>query len=163
MRLYDIGEQYNDIIDLLEEDSTNEALQSMMDGLEIEFDKKVESIAKLMKSKQAEYDALLAESKRLGARAEKVEKEQQWLHTYIQDNMVRLKKEEVKSILFKIAFQNNPPSVNVINESFIPAKYFVQPPLPEKKLDKITLLKDLKNNIPIEGAEIKKTQRLVIK
>ncbi len=163
MRLYDLSSQYNDIIDLLEQGTDNESLEAMLGGLEIAFDDKAESIVKLMKSKQADFDALALESKRLSDRAIKVAKEQEWLHDYLQRNMEAMGKKEVKSIMFKIQFQNNPPSLAVLNESAIPGKYFKQPPTPPKALDKRLLLEDLKNNVVVEGAEIKQGHRLVIK
>lgn len=162
MRLYDLTDQYNDLLDLLEESDDREALQAMLDGLDDAFDSKVESIVKLMRSKAAERDAIDDERRRLEARAGKMDKEVEWLQSYIQREMERLGKEKVKSSLFNISMANCPHAVNVLNELEIPDNYFVTKPA-VTTLDKRLILEMLKNGVEIPGAEIIQRKRLSIK
>jgi predicted nuclease with TOPRIM domain len=162
MRLYDLTEQYNDLLDLLEVSDDREALQAMLDGLEDAFDSKVESIVKLIRSKAAERDAIDEERQRLANRAEKLNKEVDWLQSYIQREMERLGKEKVKSALFNITIANCPPAVNILSESNIPDKFYILQPA-KFNLDKRTLLEALKSGEVVQGAEIIQRKRLSIK
>lgn len=161
MRLYDLTDQYNDLLDLLEGSDDREALQVMLDGLDVSFDNKVESIVKLIRSKAAERDALTVEMQRLANRATKLDKEVDWLQSYVQREMERIGKDKVKSSLFNIGLTNCPPAVNVLNESVIPRSYFVVKPEVEV-LDKRSLLEALKIG-SVNGAEIIQRKRLSIK
>lgn len=161
MRLYDLTEQYNDLLDLLEGSDDREALQAMLDGLDDAFDSKVESIVKLIRSKASEREAITVEMQRLANRATKIDKEVEWLQSYIQREMERLGKEKVKSSLFNISIAKCPPAVNVLNESVIPRSYFVVKPEVEV-LDKRSLLEALKIG-SVNGAEIIQRKRLSIK
>lgn len=152
MRLYDLTSQYNDIADMLEGSDDREALQTMLDGLEEAFDAKVESIIKLMVSKAAERDAIDEEAQRLRKRAGNIDKEVDWLQTYVQNEMMRTGKEKVKSSLFKITLANCPPSVNVLNESEIPKKYKIIKQF--ESVDKRSILELLKSGVTIPGVEI---------
>jgi hypothetical protein len=162
VRLYDLTEQYNDLLDLLEASEDREALQAMLDGLGDAFDSKVESIVKLIRSKAAERDAIDEEAERLRKRAGKIDREVEWLQSYIQREMERLGKEKVKSSLFNISMANCPPAVNILNELDIPDEYLVTKPA-VTSLDKRLILEMLKNGVEIPGAEIIQRKRLSIK
>jgi len=162
MRLYDLAEQYNDLLDVLEGSENPEAVHAMLDGLEGKFDEKVESTVKIIRVKEAETDALMAEANRLIARAERAKKEAQWLRTNIESQMIRSGKERVNSTLFDIKFKLNPPSVNVLNESAIPRNYFITKP-PVVQLDKRTIAEKLKNGETIPGVELVQGKSLQIK
>lgn len=161
MRLYDLTEQYNDLIDILDGADNPEAIQAMLDGLEGAFDSKVESIVKLMGSKIAEHNAVKAESDRLAARASKMAKNIDWLENYVETQMIATGKDKVNSTLFDIKLGLCPPSVKVLNESIIPRDYFVTKPA-VTTLDKRLLLEALKSG-DIEGAEIIQRKSLRIK
>lgn len=156
MRLYDLSEQYNDLQDLLDQDADNETLRSMLDGIEQAFDQKVESIIKLMKSKEAEKEAIKAERDRLAERASKLDREIEWLKTYVQDQMTVTGKTRVKSALFNITLVKNPPSLKVLDETKIPQEFFrVKESV---SLDKRGLIELLKNGEQIQGVELEQKQ-----
>ncbi len=161
MRLYDIAEQYNDLLEMLEGDADNEALQAMIEGLEGAFDAKAENIVKVIKSMEGECQAVENESKRLNERATKIGKNIDRLKFILEDNMKRLSKEEVKSNLFTIKFALKPPSVRV-DESLLPEKYYRIIPA-SKAVDKAGLAKLLKDGATIKGAWLEQEKTLRIK
>ena len=62
--------------------------------------------------------------------------------------------------MFTVSIQNNPPSVNIQNDATVPDKYYVpQPP----KLDKKSLLDDLKSGAVYEGIELQQTKSLRVR
>lgn len=162
MRLFDLAEQYNDLMDVLEGSNDKEPLFAMLDGLEGAFDSKVESIVKLMQSKMATYTAIKTESDRLTKRADRTAKEIDWLEHYIESQMLATGKESVKSALFDIKLGLCPPAVNVLNESEIPRNYFITKPA-VTTLDKRSLLESLKAGQAVSGAEIIQRKTLRIK
>lgn len=161
MRLYDLTEQYSLIAEMIEDDTTNEALQAMLDGIEGAFDEKVESIVKLMHSKISEHTAVDNEYKRLKQRADKIAKEVDWLENYVEEQMKLLNKDEVKSNLFSIKLALNPPSVKV-DELLLSSKYYRIIPS-SKTVDKALLSTKLKSGESIVGAWLEQSKSLRIK
>lgn len=161
MRLYDLSEQYNDLLDMLEQDADNEALKTMLDGLDDAFDAKVESIVKLMRSKCAERDAMDTEIKRLQERSKKIDKEVTWLETYIHNEMERTGKDKVKSSLFSISLAKCPPSVNILDEFEVPEVFFTVKEV--RTLDKRSILERLKSGEEIPGVQLHQRVTLKIK
>lgn len=160
MRLYDLAEQYNDLLDVLEGSENPEAIQAMLDGIEGAFDEKAESIVKLMRSKAAERDALSEEAQRLQDRAHRINKEYEWLESYLERQMIATGKEQVKSSLFDIKIGLCPPAVQVLNESMIPRCYFTTKPA-VVALDKRSVMDALKAGESVPGVEM--VQRKILK
>jgi hypothetical protein len=161
MKLYDLSEQYNVLAEMLEVDTDNETLESMLNGINDVFDRKAENIIKLMQSKISEHTAIDAEAKRLKQRADKLAKEIDWLESYVENEMLRTGKDKVKSSIFNITLGLCPPSVNVLNESEIPAEYFNTKQV--TTLDKRNVLEILKSGTVIPGCEISQRKTIRIK
>lgn len=68
---------------------------------------------------------------------------------------------QLHGYLTTYSVQRNPPSVDVIDESKIDKSYFIEKTT--RALDKKRILQELKMGVPVEGAEIKVTTRLVAK
>lgn len=161
MRLYDLSEQYNDLLELMELDGDNEALKTMLDGIDGAFDEKVESIAKLMKSKEAERDAVDAEKKRLSERSARISKEIDWLKDYIQNQMFVTGKTKVKSLLFNISLAKNPPSLKVWDETVIPENYYNVKET--RLLDKRGIIDLLKQGEKVPGVALEQKQSVRVR
>jgi hypothetical protein len=161
MRLYDLSEQYNTLAEMLEEDATNEALQTMLDGLEDAFDTKVESIIKLWRSKIGERDFIKQERMRLDLMEKRMEKQADWLKNYAESQMKAIGKQEIKSSLFKINLQNNPPKVIIQDGTQLPDEYInthisVTP-------DKAKIKQAIDSGIELSGVTIIQEQSIRIK
>lgn len=76
------------------------------------------------------------------------------------EHMEMLGKQKIKGSLFTLSIRKNAPTVIVTDEEAVPERYKIPQPY---KLDKITMLKDLKKNLKINGAEIKRTVSLSIR
>lgn len=160
MKLYEISDKYNQLISYMEETEQLEELKDTLDSIEDAFDSKVESIVKLIKAKTAERNAIDEEIQRLRARADRINKETEWLENYIQTEMEHTGKEKVKSTLFNISLGFNPPAVNVVNESAIPSWAFKEKVT--RNLDKRVIMEKLKNGEKIPGVELIQRKRLKI-
>ncbi|MDY8046538.1 siphovirus Gp157 family protein [Paenibacillus polymyxa] len=146
MRLYDLAEQYNDILDFLQDDSDNEKLQQMLDGLGGKIEEKIENTVKVMKSLESDVNGIDAEIKRLTSRKASLNNNISYLKQIIEFSMTSLDITKIKGSLFTVSMQNNPPKVNVIDAGWIPRDYFRVPEV-VPQLDKKRLLEDLKSGI----------------
>ncbi|NJJ38578.1 siphovirus Gp157 family protein [Paenibacillus apii] len=124
MRLYDLTQQYSDMLDFLEDDADNEQLQAMLDGLEGKIEEKIENTVKVMKSLESDAAAIDAEIKRLSGRKSALTNNITYLKTNVEQTMLKLGIEKVKGNIYTVAMQNNSPKVNVIDESLIPRSFF---------------------------------------
>lgn len=142
MRLYDLAGQYNDLLDLLQDDTDNEQLHNMLNGLEGAIEEKIENIAKVMKTLEVESKGYDEEIKRLSARKKSADNNFAYLKGYLEDTLRFLGTEKVKGRIFTVSLQSNAPSLEVIDEFHIPQTYFKpQPPA----LDRRKLLDDVKS------------------
>lgn len=158
-KLYELSDHITQVQYMLE--NGEEGLEDTLESLDMAFEDKVESIIKLYASKMSEAEAIKTEETRLGDRRKRVEKEAVWLHQYVEREMKRLDREKIKSPLFTIALQKNPPSVNILDESAIPQEYISFKEV--KTIDKRIILDQLKAGFEVPGAEIKQERRLSIR
>lgn len=157
--LYDLVEGYRNILEIaetMEEQDLIDVLKTIEDDIDI----KGENYAKIIKNLTGSEDMLNAEIKRLTARKNAIKTNITRLKTTLQEGMEAVGKDKIKGQLFTVAIQNNPPSVDIADESIIPRRLFVKQ-LPV--LDKNQLLSELKQGKKIKGADIKQTRSIRIR
>lgn len=76
-------------------------------------------------------------------------------------NLNLLNKDRVDGMEYTVMRQNNPASVEIIDEAILPGKYLVTET--KTKINKREILDDLKKGFVIPGAELKQGQRVVVK
>lgn len=162
-KLYEISERYRNLEDLLDNpelENIKEELEKSIDSIQEEFDLKAENIAKFIKSLEIDSKGLKEELQRLQARKKTIDNRISSLKEYLFEHMQALNKNKIKGKVFTLSIQNNPVSVEITDDKAIPQKYIVPQ---ETKFDKKALLKDLKNDIVIDGVDVKQTQGLRIR
>ena len=164
MNLYEIDKAYLDVIEngFSFDDETGELLfdESMMDQLEGEFNTKIDNICAYIKNQEALKSGISDEIKSLNDRKKSVDRKIDYLKGLITDSMARRDVKKLETPRNKISFRKS-VSVNVLDESQIDGSYFVEKM--ERKLDKKTLLADLKNGVEVDGAELLEKQNIQIK
>lgn len=158
LKLYEISDHISKLNEMLE--NGEEGLEDTLESLDMAFEDKVESILKFWRSKKVEAEAIKAEETRLADRRKRVEKEAEWLHQYVEREMVRLGKEKIKSPLFTVSMRLNPPSVSVLDKSLIPSAYFT---VSEPTLSKSKILEEYKAGNIVPGVEIRQLRSLQIR
>lgn len=156
MKLYEITEVYNNVIDL---DLDEEELQKYLDLVNDEFEDKAENIAKILQSLKAEAEAYKNEAERLNTQAKSIENKIKNLKDYLEVSMIRTDKRKFKTNLFNFSIQKNRASLKVTSEEDIPESFFKI----ERKLDKASLMKAIKDGQEIVGAELVQTESLRIR
>lgn len=161
VKLYEISERYRNIQELLDNpELPDEDIRMALDSIGEEFNTKAENVAKVISSMLADAEGIKKEIERLQERKKVVENRVKGLKNYIYEQMQATGKKKIKGTLFTLAIQKNAPSVNVVDENVIPEQYKVPQPY---KLDKKAILADLKQDVKIDGVEIKQGTSLRIR
>lgn len=159
MKLYELTTNYVSLMEMAEEmDATT--LQDTLESIEEEIHDKAENIGKLIKNINADVDALKSEEKRLADRRKSLENKVTHLKEYLQNQLEVAGLDKVKRPTLTVSIQNNPPSVEIADESLIPSDYRIPQP---DKIDKKSLLTMLKDGMEIEGVSIKQGRGLRIR
>lgn len=158
MNLYNLTGAYLYLLhnpDDMDEQTLADTLESIQESI---YDKAANT-AGLIKSIEADITTVDEEIKRL----QKIKKQKQTrvhnIKQYLQAEMTKLNQTNIKTPLMNIRIQKNPPSVLVTDAEKIGKMYFVEQ---EPRLDKRSLLDDLKAGLQIPGAEIQQTESLRI-
>ena len=157
MNLYELTQNYLHVLEMAENgEDLADTLESLEDAIEV----KAENTAKVIKQLEANAEMLANEAKRLSERKSAIENNVRNLKSYLQDQLDKCGKSKIKGEIFTVAIQNNPQSVDVLDESLIPSTYFIQQ---APKLDRKELLTHLKAGEEIAGVTIKRTKSLRIR
>lgn len=161
MKLYELSEQYEILLEMASEDPDNEQLQEYLSGIEGKIEEKIENTVKVIRSLEAEAKMIKEEEERLKSRRTAIENNADRLKGYVEGIMKRMELEKVKGKLFTVSLQNNPPQVVVLDEFYIPQKYFSMPqPVPQLKKKEIINDWKLGKEIPGVGVVQVKTLRV---
>lgn len=156
MKLYEITEAYNSLLDAdLEQEEIDQALSIIDD----EFDTKAENIAKLISSIKGDVETIKAEENRLKDKRRSCENKIKGLQEYLFNNLEKIDKKKIQTPLYKISIQKNPAKLVVKNEKQVPDEYFKT----IKQLDKAKLKEDIKNGLEVDYAELIQTESLRIR
>lgn len=157
MNLYELTQNYLQVLEMAENgEDLADTLESLEDAIEV----KAENTAKVIKQLEANAEMLANESRRLSERKSAIENNVRNLKSYLQEQLEKCGKSKIKGEIFTVALQNNPQSVDVLDESLIPSTYFIQQ---APKLDRKELLTHLKAGEEIAGVTIKQTKSLRIR
>jgi hypothetical protein len=152
MKLYELTDNYRRILDILDE-GQDEALQDTLDSIKDAIEQKAEGIAKIIRTMDAEAEAIKAEEQRLAQRRKAIENRRNGLKEYLETQLASSGIDKVKTATFTVALQNNPPSVNVLDDKAIPTTFKVH--IPEQwNVDKKLILQALKDGQEIPGVEL---------
>lgn len=160
MKLFELTSQYQRVLAMVDEEADMDVIRDTLESIEGLITDKAESIAKLIKSIEADEQAIKAEEERLYNRRKALENRRNSIKEYLETQLISAGIDKVKGTLFTISIQNNPPSVNIQDDATVPDKYYVpQPP----KLDKKALIEDLKAGAIIEGISLQHTKGVRIR
>lgn len=159
MKLYELTTNYNQLLEMAEEmdaDTLKDTLESIQEAIE----DKAENIGKLIRCLEADCKAIKEEEQRLADRRKTLENKISGTKEYLFNQMEVSGIDKIKRPTLTVSIQNNPPSVEIADESLIPTDYMVPQP---SKIDKKAILTALKYGLIIEGCSIKQGKGLRIR
>lgn len=127
---------------MLEDEPDSDALKDTLEGLAGELDIKAESYVYVIKEYEGQIENIKKEIERLTARKKVAENAIERLKNALLYAMQTTGTKKCGGDLYTISVRNNAPQLGQLDESLIPEKYFNV--VTEKKLDKKTLLADVK-------------------
>lgn len=107
--LYEISEDYLKILEMLEGDESidPQILKDSLEGIEGEFEVKVDNYARIIKELRAESEKYATEIGRMQARMKKLANNEKRLKQYLYDSMKATGKLKFKTDLFSFDIQKN--------------------------------------------------------
>ncbi|MFQ3871304.1 siphovirus Gp157 family protein [Staphylococcus sp. Mo2-7] len=155
--LFNLTDNYKQVYDLIAEQGDEQLLNDTLDSINDALEDKADGYVSVVKSLESDNKAIDDEIKRLQQRKTTNKNGIDRLKKSLKESMESTGKTKFKTALNSYNIQNNPPSLNVIEEKHIPSDFWLsQAP----KLDKKSLLKHIKENNDVDGVEIKQTQSL---
>ena len=149
MQLYKLTDE---MLELQDSGMAPEDIADTIEGMELEFNDKIEQTLSLIKNMEAEAAAFKAESKRLNDIASSKLKSVDKIKEYIKGEMVRLEKVKVSTGVHSLTVRKTLKKLNIVNDKKIPPEWFdVKVTQSPKKKEMLAALKDGQK---IEGVEI---------
>lgn len=158
--LFDLTDNYKQVYELISEQGDEQALNDTLASINDALEDKADGYVSVIKSLESDNKAIDEEIKRLQQRKTTNKNGIDRLKESLKEAMESTGKTKFKTALNSYNIQNNPPSLNVIDEKHIPKDFWLsQAP----KIDKKALLKHLKEENEVPGVEIKQTQSLRVR
>ena len=160
MKLYEITGEILELLTMAEDlELDQKMIRDTMEGLDFEFEEKAEAYAKVVKTLEMDIAGLDEEIQRMTKRKATIKNNIDRLKRSLEGAMIATGKIKFKTALFGFGIQKNPPSLNVLDESKVPAEFWIEQ---QPKLDKKAALAYVKEN-EVDWAELSQTESLRIR
>ena len=156
--LYELTGNYLKLLEYAE-DTDPTLFHDTMDSINEAIEDKAVGYAKVDKELAKDEVALKEEAQRLNARAIVIANNRKRLKRNLQDSMVAIGNEKIKTPEFTIYIQRNNPSVNILDEHEIPAYLYET----KHVLDKKRISSLLKEGKDVPGAKLSASSSLRIR
>lgn len=158
--LFELKDSYQQVYDLIAEQEDEQILKDTLASINDAIEDKADGYVAVIKSLEADNNAIDEEIKRLRQRKTSNQNGVKRLKESLQEVMEQTGKEKFKTALNSYSIANNPPNLDVTDESLIPKQYYVEQ---EPKLDKKELLKAVKDGLELNGVELKQSRSLRVR
>lgn len=157
--LYEIKDDVLTLMEMMEEDPDNEVIQDTLEALKGELSVKAESYCKVISEFKAREEALERAINDMESKKEMVKNNIERLKDALFSAMKETGEEKIRGDIFYLYIKNNAVSLDEVPEK-LPEKYLI----PQKpKVDRKTLLADIKAGVNVDGVTTKRTQSLIIR
>lgn len=167
--LNDLTEIINSLYEMAyEEDVDLDAVVDTLDAAECSYEEKADAYCKVITHLNNDATAIDTEIKRLQARKKAIENRAENVKSRLESSMISTGMKKIKTALFSMNIQKNPPSVYVQNEQEVIDLLSIENPelvvtKIEQKLDKKAIKELLTAGEEIPGCSIVQTEGLRIR
>lgn len=158
--IYELSENYRQVFEAISNGEDDQVYLDTLEAINDSIEDKADNYMRVIKNSEADIEALDKEIKRLHEKKKVLSNGVKRMKESLQEAMERTNKLAFKTTLFSYGIQNNAPSLDKLDIDKIPKKYFVDQ---DPKLDKKSLLNDLKEGQEINGATMKQTKSLRVR
>jgi len=158
MKLYDIAQEYKQILDMVDAgDLTAEMVSDTLESINAEFDHKALNCMMVVAQLDSDSDGIGKQIDRLKGLQKSIDSSRENLAEYVKAGMLAIDKDKLDLGLFKLSIRKATVQLGEIDESKVPAKFWIT--IPEsKRLDRVALLAVRKIE-EIEGVELGESKR----
>jgi hypothetical protein len=162
MNIFEINAALQGVWDLvLDEEQDLETLEDTIQSLEVARDDKAEGMAKLIRYLDSQAEVIKAEEKRLADRRKAMENRRERVKALLELQFELWGTDKIKTPTMTVSMQNNPPSVQIADENFVPEQFVTVETI--RKVDKKSLLQALKDGEMFDGISLKQGRSLRIR
>lgn len=122
MNLYDLSQDYLRLIELIDEEDDN-ALNVELAKVGDSINTKIEKLALVIRTLEAQSAAIKSEVERLDKRSAALGNHAKRIKAYIQDIMGAVALKKVQGVLASVTLQAGRESVRIVDESLIPGNF----------------------------------------
>lgn len=158
MNLYELSTSYQQIQSMIEDGQ--EGLEDTLESLNDAIEEKAVGYAKVIRNLEGQANAIKEEEKRLADRRKHLESNIKRLKDFLEASMINNNLRKIKTELFSFNIQKNPPGLDVFDDKQIPENYLIPQ---EPKIDRKTIIQELKTGKEIPGVQIKQGESLRIR
>jgi len=164
LKLYEISNQFQALEQLGDSDDLPaEVISDTLEALAGDFESKAVQVAKFIVSLEANAAAVARAAKAMSERATRIQRRATSISAYLQFHMQALDKKRIETPDLVIARRANPPAVVITDEHAIPERFWIDPPPPDKRLDKKAIKAAIDGGERVDGAYVEAGERLEIK
>ncbi len=140
MRLYDIAQEYNQLLQLVDAgELTPEMVKDTLESINAEFDAKALNCMMVVAQLDSDSEGIGKQIDRLKTLQKSIDSSRENLVEYVKEQMITIDKDKLDLGLFKLTLRKATVQLGDIDESKVPAKFWVT--IPEsKRLDRVALL-----------------------
>lgn len=161
--LFVLAAEYRATAERLSElDLDDQTILDTLEGMSGDLETKATNTVMFARNLEATAAAIKEAEGQMAARRKAIENRAAGLRSYVLTSMQVAGVQKIECPFFKLAIQNNPPSVDVFEAATIPAEYWIQPETPPKVLDKKAVAKAIKEGKEIAGVRLHQGQRLAV-
>ncbi|WP_367297619.1 siphovirus Gp157 family protein [Loigolactobacillus coryniformis] len=157
--LYELTSNYRKLQSLANE-TDPEVFNDTMASIDDAIQDKAVGYAKVINSMDADVADISEEIKRLKDRKSTIERNIGYMKINLINAFHNADIKQVKDSLFTVKIRHNPESVLLMDENKIPVDYYQEQPM---KLSKTLIKEALKNGKEVPGAELTRSESLMIK
>lgn len=158
MNLFELTSNYQRVLEVAEQ-LDSETLKDTLDSINESIELKVENTAYVIKTLEAKAKAYKDEMDRMAKAKKAIDNNVDNMKLYIQQAMEQVGTDLIEGKTIKVTIQGNGPSVLVEREESL-KEYMIEQPM---KLDRRSLLEDLKQGVVVAGAELQQTRSIRIR
>jgi hypothetical protein len=164
LKLYEISNQFQSLEQLTESDDLPaEVIADTLEALEGDFEAKAVQVAKFILSLEANAEAVRQAATQMMGRSNRIANRAASIKAYLQFHMQALEKKRIESPELVIVRRANPPAVVITDEHAVPEQFWIQPPPPDKRIDKKAIKAAIDKGERVDGAYVEAGERLEIR
>jgi hypothetical protein len=164
MNLFELAHEYRaDAAKLVDLDLDDQTFSDTLEAIGGDLETKCMNTAFVARNLEATAEQIKAHAKAMVERAKAMENRAERIRKYMLDGLQLAGRDKIETPFFKIKIALNPPSVQIDDESLIPASYKTDPQPPAPAPDKALIKKAISDGFEVPGCRLVRGLRLDIR